>query len=82
MSTFLDRNIAARAGHTTMSRLTPEQRTALGESGGNALLNMLGVQYYQALGRKSAQMRSESKRLGWKPRENGRRRAAVCEEAS
>lgn len=72
MSTFLDREIASRAGKTTMSRMTLEEKTALGEKGGNALLNMMGTAYYAALGRKSADMLRESRRLGWHPRENRR----------
>jgi hypothetical protein len=59
MLTFEDKTIAARAGHTTMSRLSPEQRTKLGELGGNTLLRHLGVQYYSSLGKRSAQMRAE-----------------------
>lgn len=42
-----------------MSRKTQEQRTAFAEQGGNTLLRELGVQYYSALGKRSAQLRLE-----------------------
>jgi hypothetical protein len=42
-----------------MSHKTQEQRTAFGERGGNTLLRQQGVQYYSALGKRSAQLRLE-----------------------
>jgi hypothetical protein len=42
-----------------MSRRSSEQRTLFGEQGGNSLLRQQGVQYYAALGRRSAQLRLE-----------------------
>lgn len=59
MSTFLNREIASRAGRTTMSRKTPAQRVAQAEAAGNALLMQFGSDYYAAMGRKSARLRRE-----------------------
>lgn len=58
MSTFLNKEIAARAGRISRSRLTPEQRTEVAELGGNTLLRLMGTQYYAALGRRSAQVKA------------------------
>lgn len=59
MSTFLNREIAARAGRTTMARKTSAQRTAESTAAGNALLLQMGTDYYAAMGRRSAQLRRE-----------------------
>jgi hypothetical protein len=75
MSTFCDREIASRAGRTKISRMSASELTAFTTSGGNALLRMYGAPYYSALGQKSAAKRAEISRLGWQPRENGRRGA-------
>jgi len=66
--TFLNREIASRAGRTKIENMTAGELAAFATAGGNALLRMYGVQYYSALGRKSAEKRSK--------------RPTVCEEPS
>jgi hypothetical protein len=53
------KDIAAKHGRTAMNNLTAAEKTELSESGGNALLRMMGSQYYVALGRRSAAQRAK-----------------------
>lgn len=80
MKAFEDRERAAQAGRTTMSRLTPEEKTELGERGGNTLLRLMGINHYAALGRKSAEMGREARRLSWQPTTR-KREPQRCEQA-
>lgn len=57
MATFVNKEIAAKAGHVAMGRRTSAQKTGLGERGGNSLVRQQGTGYYASLGIRSAALR-------------------------